>query len=164
MLIRQATKDDWDSIWPILRRIAADGDTFCCDPDITDGQAYTMWFPPPPARTVVAVADEGAVVGTAVLRPNHGGPGAHVANASFAVDYDHRGHHVGRRLGEHVLALARQDGYRAIQFNAVVETNTHAVALWMSLGFTVLTTVPEAFHHPIAGYVGLHIMHRTLSG
>jgi hypothetical protein len=47
-------------------------------------------------------------------------------------------------------------------FNAVVETNAGAVALWRSLGFEVLATIPEAFHHPAAGYVGLHVMHRRL--
>jgi hypothetical protein len=45
----------------------------------------------------------------------------------------------------------------------VVETNEAAVvALWRSLGFDVLTTVPEAFDHPEHGYVGLLIMHRFL--
>jgi ribosomal protein S18 acetylase RimI-like enzyme len=48
------------------------------------------------------------------------------------------------------------------QFNAVVETNTRAVALWQSLGFQILATVPDAFHHPVHGYVGLYIMHRHL--
>jgi ribosomal protein S18 acetylase RimI-like enzyme len=62
----------------------------------------------------------------------------------------------------HVLERARADGYRAMQFNAVVETNVGAVALWRSLGFSILATVPEAFLHPTAGYVGLHIMHRRL--
>jgi hypothetical protein len=49
-----------------------------------------------------------------------------------------------------------------MQFNAVVETNRGAVALWESLGFRVLATVPDAFLHPTAGYVGLHVMHRPL--
>ena len=49
-----------------------------------------------------------------------------------------------------------------MQFNAVVESNTRAVALWRSLGFEVLTTVPEGFDHPTDGYVGLHIMYRSL--
>ena len=60
------------------------------------------------------------------------------------------------------MAVARADGYRAMQFNAVVETNTRAVALWRSLGFEVLATVPEAFDHPAQGFVGLHIMYRRL--
>jgi ribosomal protein S18 acetylase RimI-like enzyme len=49
-----------------------------------------------------------------------------------------------------------------MQFNAVVQTNTRAVALWQSLGFEILATVPEAFDHPVHGYVGLHVMHRHL--
>lgn len=60
------------------------------------------------------------------------------------------------------LVAADEDGYRAMQFNAVVETNTRAVALWRSLGFEVLTTVPEAFHHPAHSYVGLLVMYRGL--
>ena len=61
------------------------------------------------------------------------------------------GRGVGRALAERVLADARAAGYRAMQFNAVVETNTGAVALWESLGFRILATVPEAFDHPSAG-------------
>jgi GNAT superfamily N-acetyltransferase len=93
---------------------------------------------------------------------NRGGPGSHVASASFMVDPDRAGQGVGRALGEHVIDWARQSGFRAIQFNAVVETNQPAVALWRSLGFEVLATVPEAFEHPRHGYVGLLIMHRFL--
>jgi ribosomal protein S18 acetylase RimI-like enzyme len=55
-----------------------------------------------------------------------------------------------------------EDGYAAMQFNAVVETNAPAIRLWESLGFTILGTVPEAFRHPARGLVGLHIMHRFL--
>ena len=62
-----------------------------------------------------------------------------------------------------VVDWATGAGYRAIQFNAVVETNTAAVRLWRSLGFEVLTTVPEAFDHPEHGYVGVHIMLRRLA-
>jgi ribosomal protein S18 acetylase RimI-like enzyme len=50
-----------------------------------------------------------------------------------------------------------------MQFNAVVETNVRAVGLWQSLGFRILTTVPEAFAHPQHGLVGLHVMHRPLT-
>ena len=47
-------------------------------------------------------------------------------------------------------------------FNAVVETNVNAVALWKSLGFEVLATIPRAFDHPKEGMVGLLVMHRDL--
>ena len=48
-----------------------------------------------------------------------------------------------------------------MQFNAVVETSARG-RLWRSLGFEVLATVPEAFDHPVHGYVGLHLMYRRL--
>ena len=74
----------------------------------------------------------------------------------------HRRNGVGRALGEYSLEWATVEGFRAMQFNAVVETNTGAVALWKSLGFELIGTLPEGFLHPSAGYVGLHIMHRRL--
>jgi GNAT superfamily N-acetyltransferase len=121
-----------------------------------------MWMLAPPGRTVVAVEDDGTVLGSAKMNPNHRGPAAHVASASFMVDPRSSRRGVGRALGEHALEWARAEGYRAMQFNAVVETNTRAVALWRSLGFEVMTTLPEAFEHPEHGYVGLHIMYRRL--
>jgi len=54
-------------------------------------------------------------------------------------------------------------GYRSMQFNAVVETNTGAVHLWQALGFKILTTVPEAFDHREHGLVGLHVMFQRLA-
>jgi GNAT superfamily N-acetyltransferase len=85
-----------------------------------------------------------------------------VATASFMVDPACQGRRVGRALGEHVVEWARAAGYHSMQFNAVVETNTSAVRLWESLGFEILTTVPEAFDHPEHGLVGLHIMFQRL--
>jgi len=110
----------------------------------------------------VSVTSDARIAGTAKVGPNQDGPGDHVANASFMVNPECAGAGVGRTLGEHVLHVARDDGYRAMQFNAVVETNTRAVALWQSLGFEILTTIPAAFRHPTAGNVGLHVMHRLL--
>jgi L-amino acid N-acyltransferase YncA len=163
MLIRDATAADWPAIWAFLRRIIVAGETYTWDRDTTEPQARAKWLHEDgPGRTFVAVVGGGTIVGTAELHPNQAGPGAHVANAGFMVDPDHAGRGVGRALAEHVLEQARADGYLAMQFNAVVETNVAAIELWMSLGFTIVGTVPEAFHHPVAGYVGLHIMHRRL--
>lgn len=111
---------------------------------------------------MVATDGEGTVLGTAETGPNHGGPGSHIASAGFMVDPAHSGQGVGRALCEHVLGLARADGYRGMQFNAVAESNTVAVSLWRSLGFEVMTTIPEGFRHPARGYVGLHIMYQRL--
>jgi GNAT superfamily N-acetyltransferase len=159
--IREAAAGDWAAIWPFLRDIVRAGETYTLPRDLDEPAARGLWMAPPPSCTLVAV-DGAAVLGTAKIAPNQQGPGAHVANASFMVDPAHAGKGVGRALGTAVLDRALADGYRAMQFNAVVETNTAAVRLWLSLGFTVLATVPEAFHHPSLGYVGLHVMHRAL--
>jgi GNAT superfamily N-acetyltransferase len=115
----------------------------------------------PPGLTVVA-CDGSWVLGTAHMGPNRPGPGSHVATASFMVASDARGRGIGRALGEYALSWAHEQGYAAMQFNAVVESNHVAVRLWQVLGFHIIGTVPEAFEHPTLGRVGLHVMHRRL--
>jgi L-amino acid N-acyltransferase YncA len=160
--IRAARPEDWDAIWPFFRRIVAAGETYAYDRNMSEPEGRRIWMVPPPGRTVVAVDANGVVIGTASMYANREGPGSHVASASFMVDPEQAGRGTGRALGEHVIDWAREQGFRAMQFNAVVETNRGAVALWRSLGFEVLATVPEAFDHPRHGYVGLLIMHRFL--
>lgn len=161
MEVRPANDDDWPAIWPIWQRVVAAGDTYVWAPGTTEAEARRLWVPGPPAETFVLV-DDGQVAATALLRPVAPGQGAHVANAGFMVDPGARGRGVGRALAEAVIERARTSGYLAMQFNAVVATNTSALALWRSLGFEVVGTVPEAFRHPTAGLVDLHVMHRRL--
>ncbi|GAA1435792.1 GNAT family N-acetyltransferase [Streptomyces thermospinosisporus] len=159
MLIREATPDDWPRIWPFWHRIVAAGETYTWDPGTSEEAARALWTSPP--KRVYVVEDDGAVVASAYLTPNYGGPAARIANAGFMVDPDRSGRGYGRALAEHVLAEAAAAGYRGMVFNAVVETNP-AVKLWTSLGFEIIGTVPEAFEHPRHGLVGLHIMYRRL--
>jgi L-amino acid N-acyltransferase YncA len=160
VLVRDATTEDWPAIWPIVRQIVGAGETYSYDRDMTEAEARRTWMVSAPGRVSVVVDDAGTVVGSASMYRNRGGPGAHVASASFMVDPARSGHGAGRALGEDMIAWATAQGFRAIQFNAVVETNAPAVALWRSLGFAVIGTVPEAFEHPAHGFVGLHVMHR----
>jgi L-amino acid N-acyltransferase YncA len=162
MEIRDATPGDWPAIWPFFHAIVAAGETYAYDRDLGFEAARDMWMERPPGRTVVAVDEHGTVLGTAKMGPNHGGPAAHVGTASFMVDPAARRRGVGRALGEHVLARCRADGYALMKFNAVVETNEGAVALWRSLGFELLGTLPGGFRHPVHGPVGLHQMWRPL--
>jgi L-amino acid N-acyltransferase YncA len=163
MEIRDATDADWPAIWPFFSEIVRAGETYAYPLDLDSDGGRAIWMASPPGRTVVAIDDDGgAVLGSATMGPNRGGNGAHVATASFMVSGAARGRGVGRALGEEVIAWATREGYRAIQFNAVVETNTAAVSLWRSLGFEVVGTVPETFRHPRDGFVGLHVMLRRL--
>jgi L-amino acid N-acyltransferase YncA len=163
-MVRDASPVDWPAIWPVFTEVVTAGETYAYDPDLTSEQARSLWMARPPGVTVVATDGdrEDMVLGTATMGPNRPGRGAHVGTASFMVASAARGRGVGRLLADHVVAWHRAQGYRAIQFNAVVETNTAAVALWRSVGFTVVGTVPGAFEHPTQGYVGLHVMHLPL--
>jgi L-amino acid N-acyltransferase YncA len=160
--IREAKPEDWLAIWPFFEQIVVAGETYAYDPGMSEPEARRLWMVGAPGRTVVAVDGDGAVIGTANMYANRPGPGAHVASASFMVDPSRAGRGTGRALGQYVIEWARTAGFRAIQFNAVVETNERAVGLWRSLGFEVLAKVPEAFRHPTRGYVGLLVMYRFL--
>ena len=161
MRFRRATGVDWDGLWPIWQETVAAGDTYTLPPDTGKDEARTIWMPAPPAETWLAEAD-GRLLGSYLLKPNQRGPGGHVANASFMVASAARGRGVGRLLGQHCLDRARAAGYLAMQFNAVVATNTGAIALWESLGFATVGTIPAGFRHPTLGLVDLHVMHRFL--
>jgi len=159
--IRPARAADWSLIWPFFNRIVLAGQTYAFPEDLTEESGRGWWMEEPPGRTVVAVEGD-VVLGSAKMGPNRPGRGAHIGTASFMVAPEHTGRGVGRALGEHVVEQLRADGYHGIQFNAVVETNHAAVALWLSLGFRILATVPEAFDHRDHGLVGLHVMYQRL--
>jgi GNAT superfamily N-acetyltransferase len=160
--VRGATRRDWQAIWPFFREIMRAGETLAYDRDMGEAQARAMWLDGPPSRTSVALAAPDTVVGSAHMHRNRGGPGAHVASATFIVDPPRQGQGAGRALVLDALAWAREAGYRAMQFNAVVATNLPALALYEALGFRTVGTVPGGFEHPAAGYVDLLIMFREL--
>lgn len=167
MEIREAAPEDWPALWDIMEPVVRAGETYCWDRGMDEEAGRHEWLPGPTGpdptlRVFVAVGEDDAVLGTAQLHANRGGPGRHVANASFLVSADAGGKGVGRGLAEFVLGAARSAGFTAMQFNAVVQTNDRAVRLWESLGFRTVGIVPGAFLHPVAGPTGLHIMHRHL--
>ncbi|HQR26070.1 MAG TPA: GNAT family N-acetyltransferase [Nocardioides sp.] len=161
--IRVAEHRDWPAIWPFFRQIVQEGETYAYPADLTSDQARALWLEPPPAHAVV-LEDEGRVVGSARMGPNRPGRGAHIGTASFMVDPAAQGRGVGRELAEWVVEWHRREGFRGIQFNAVVETNTAAVRLWQALGFRTIGTVPGAFRSARHGYVGLQVMFLDLLG
>ena len=90
------------------------------------------------------------------------GNGNHVVNAGYMVSPEAQGQGIGRAMGLHSLKEARRLGYRAMQYNLVVSTNTRAVSLWQSIGFDIVGTLPKAFHHSVLGDVDAYIMYQWL--
>ena len=98
MEIRDAQAADWPAIWLILREAGTAGETLTWEPGRTEASTRSGWMRELPGRTIVAVDDDWAVIGSASTHPNHPGPGDHVANAGFVVDHARRGEGVGRML------------------------------------------------------------------
>jgi ribosomal protein S18 acetylase RimI-like enzyme len=160
MEIRRAEETDWPRIWQIFRMVVNAGNVFSYDTDTSEDVARELWVLSP--AVAYTVWEDGVIVGTYMIRPNQPGRGSHVANAGFMVDAHKFGRGIGRAMGEHALQQARELGYTAMQFNFVVSTNTHAVELWKSLGFSILGTVPNAFQHCEKGLVAVYVMYREL--
>jgi GNAT superfamily N-acetyltransferase len=158
--VREIGADEFDRVWPIFRDVVAAGDTYIYDPAISREQALSIWAAPP-ARCFLAEQD-GAIVGTYSLRPNHVGLGDHVANAGYMVAPQARGRGIGGVLCEHSMEMARQSGFRAMQFNLVVVSNEVAVRLWQKHGFRIVGRVPGAFRHAQHGLTDVYVMHRFL--
>ena len=155
MIVRDATPEDWPAIWAFVAQIVQAGDTFTYDPAMTEAQAKAIWLVDPPDRTVVAEPGR-----TGPGRPTTQPPRARRARGQRQLHGRSgplgRGGRPGALRGG--LDWAKRQGYRAMQFNAVAESNTRAIALYESLGFETVGTVPEAFEHPTLGYVALCVM------
>lgn len=157
---RPITDFDLEPLRHIFNAIIAEGEAFTYETPLSL-QEMKRYVDSYTAGGFVATL-EGRVVGAYVLRPNQPGRGSHLCNATYVVDATVRGQQIGRRLGEHSLARAKELGFTAMQFNAVVSSNEPAVRLWRSLGFEIIASVPEAFRRPDGSRVALHIMYRPL--
>jgi L-amino acid N-acyltransferase YncA len=159
--IRQFAENDWPEVWAIVHAVIEAGDTYEYPPGSTEAEGRDLWIRPSPAECWVAVED-GRVLGTYKISANRLGLADHVANGSYMVSAAAQGRGLGRALCEHSLERARALGFQAMQFNAVVATNTRALRLWRSCGFIIVGTVPNGFRLRGKDMVDYHILHRFL--
>lgn len=159
--IRAYQASDWPAVWGLLEPVFRAGETFPHDPAITEEEARTLWVKQSQA-VMVAEDREGKLVGTYYLKPNTLCLGAHVANAGYVVASQARRQGIGTSLCQHSLQLARQLGFRLMQFNLVVSTNTAGIRCWQRNGFEIVGTLPGAFHHPRLGFVDALVMAQQL--
>ena len=160
MLIRQATDTDFEGIWPIFHEIVAAGETYGFDRQTTRDEARTLWMTLP--RQTFIAEEDGEILGTYFIKTNQMGPGRHVCNCGYMVASRARGRGLATAMCRHSQAIARQLGYKAMQFNFVAETNQGAVRLWRKLGFAAVGRLPGAFDHPVQGYVDALVMYKWL--
>ncbi len=140
--LRPIEKADLPQAAAVWNEVVTAGDSFPGDQILREAEAWEMFG----AQTQTVCAVKGSeVVGVYILHPNNIGRCAHIANASYAVKAGLRGQGIGRLLVEDCLARAKENGFRGLQFNAVVASNTAAIALYLKLGFKVLGTVTGGY-------------------
>jgi ribosomal protein S18 acetylase RimI-like enzyme len=159
--IRRFRDHDWPQVWPLLQATFRAGETYAFAPESTEAESRRVWIEAP-AATFVACGAAGNILGTYFIKANQPGLGAHVCNCGYVVAEAAQGRGVAAQMCEHSQQRAMALGFRAMQFNLVVATNTRAVRLWERLGFSTVGRLPGAFHHRRLGYVDALVMFKQL--
>ena len=157
--IRPYTADDIKAMVRIWNEVVEAGDAFPQVTPLTEQNADEFFS----AQTATMVADvNGIIFGMYILHPNNVGRCGHICNASYAVDRESRGLHIGEKLVSDCLAQGKAHGYRVLQFNAVVASNVHARHLYERLGFKQLGTIPGGFRMIDGSYEDICPYYREL--
>lgn len=142
MTIRGYRESDLPEMTEIWNEVVREGIAFPQENELDENSGRDFFA----AQTYCGVAEEnGEIVGLYILHPNNVGRCGHICNASYAVSSKMRGRHIGEALVKDCLEQGKAHGFRVLQFNAVVATNTHARHLYERLGFTQLGTIPGGF-------------------
>lgn len=144
IIIRKHKDNDLQSMIKIWNEVVEDGIAFpqteCLD--IKSGKEFFN------SQTYCGVAedlDSNEILGLYILHPNNVGRCGHISNASYAVSKSARGMKIGEKLVKDCLVQGKENGFKILQFNAVVSTNTAARKLYEKLGFIQLGTIPQGF-------------------
>ena len=160
LTMRPATPGDAEAIWKILEPVIRGGETYTLPRDMSRADALAYWFSSG-HEVFVAEFDE-EVLGTYYLRSNQFGGDSHVSNCAYMTASKAFGKGIATAMCTHSLNHAKTRGFRAMQFNFVVSANERAVRLWQRFNFDIVGRLPEAFYHPVHGYVDAYVMYRKL--
>ena len=144
IMIRPYTDSDLPQMNALWNEVVRDGVAFP-QTECLDAQSGAAFFGEQTYCGVAEVTESGKLLGLYILHPNNVGRCGHICNASYAVDSASRGQHIGERLVRDCLEQGKAHGFRILQFNAVVKTNTAARRLYEKLGFTQLGVIPQGF-------------------
>ncbi|MBE5802616.1 MAG: GNAT family N-acetyltransferase [Clostridiales bacterium] len=149
IIVRPYRPEDLPAMAEIWNQVVEDGVAFP-QLELLDVPTAEAFFG---EQDLSAVAEmNGTVCGLYILHPNNIGRCGHICNASYAVYRHMRGQGVGRALVTDCLRAGRELGYRLLQFNAVVASNTYARRLYEQLGFVQLGVIPGGFLMPDGHY------------
>jgi len=161
IIVRRYEKSDADAAVKIWNEVVDDGIAFP-QLELLDTESGHAFFSEQ-THTAVAVDNKSdEVVGMYILHPNNIGRCGHIGNASYAVSSKYRGQHIGDALIKDSLRMAKESGFRLMQFNAVVKTNAPALHLYEKNGFVKIGEIPGGFHKKSGEYEDIVLFYHTL--
>ena len=159
--IRAYQSKDAASAAQIWNEVVTDGNAFPQDTEMTANVA-NLFFQEQTYTGIAENADTHEILGLYILHPNNVGRCGHICNASYAVKSTVRGQGVGKAIVTDCLEKAKEIGFRVLQFNAVVKSNTTALKLYQKLGFTQLGTIPGGFLNKDGVYEDIIVHYKEL--
>ena len=142
--IRRYEKKDKKEAMAIWNAVVREDIAFPQDEELT-GETADAFFMSQSYTGIAVNKETNEIVDLYILHPNNVGRCGHICNTSYAVKEGKRGLHIGEQLVKDSLKTGASLGFRILQFNAVVATNTHALHLYERLGFTQLGVIPQGF-------------------
>ncbi len=142
----------------LLNQVIAEGTSYPQTSPLDPDEFADYWL----KGDAFVVRRDNAIVGAFYIKPNFVGRCAHICNAGFIVAPQARGEGIGRWMGEMMLPLARDRGYRAVMFNLVFANNIPSLKIWQTLGFEELGRIPEAVRLPQGNYVDAVMLYKSL--
>ena len=150
IIIRAYQEQDLPSMTAIWNEVVREGNAFPQENCL--GNDAAVFFASQSHCGVAVDGENGEVLGLYILHPNNVGRCGHIANASYAVAANARNRHIGEKLVTDCIRTAPDYGFRILQFNAVVRTNTTARHLYEKLGFVPLGVIPGGFRKDDGSY------------
>ncbi|MES2520349.1 MAG: N-acetyltransferase [Bacteroidota bacterium] len=160
MNIRRITEKDADDLWNIIHVVIQSGDTWVYSPDSSKEKMLEIWFDSEKYAYVCEIDNQ--VAGTFFIKANQPDLGSHVANAGYMVHPDFRGRGIAEIMCRFSLSEAKRLGFKAMQFNIVMATNTGAIRLWKKCGFDIIGTLPKVYQHQTLGFTDALVMFQSL--
>ncbi|WP_333647652.1 GNAT family N-acetyltransferase [Lacrimispora sp.] len=159
--VREFTNKDIKDMIAIWNEVVEEGVAFP-QKELLDEKTGLEFFESQSFTGVAVEEETDTIVGLYILHPNNVGRCGHISNASYAVKSGQRGKRIGEILVLHCLEKAKEIGFRILQFNAVVSTNTAALRLYKKLGFVQLGVIPGGFHMKDGSYQDIIPHYHTL--
>ena len=151
IVIREYQTEDVTAAITIWNQVVEDGVAFPQEENLTE-ETGDAFFKEQTYTGIAVNTDNNEIVGLYILHPNNIGRCGHICNASYAVSSKSRGQHIGEKLVLDCIRQAHEEGFRVLQFNAVVRTNIHARHLYERIGFKQLGTIPGGFRMKDGSY------------